>query len=43
MESEYIAFSREMCNLLPFMVFFKGFSFILDIHLPDPELFYKAC
>ena len=41
-EAEYIALSQAMCNVTPFMAPMKEVSFILDIHLPNPEVFCKV-
>ena len=42
MESEYIALSRAMCGVLPFMALLKEFSFIFNIHLQNLEFFCKV-
>ena len=41
-EAEYIALSQVMRKVIPIMILMKEVSFILDIHLPNPEVFCKV-
>ena len=41
-ESEYIELIQEICDVITFMALMKEVSFIFDIHLPKPEVFYKV-
>ena len=40
-EAEYIALIQGMHEIINFMALMKEVSFILDIHLPKPEVFCK--
>ena len=38
-EAEYIALRQAMRNIITFMALMKEISYIIDIHLPNPEVF----
>ena len=33
---------QAMCEVIPFVAFMKELSFIFDVHLPNPEFFFKV-
>ena len=41
-EVEYIALSQAMRDVIPSMALINEVSFILDIHIPKPEAFFKV-
>ena len=42
MEEEYLASSEVMHGVIPFMFLMKEISFIFNIHLPLPDIYWKV-